>query len=60
MVVLGKRRLDTKFDLVRLDGSDDKHETKPSARRYHPSVLYDGQMVVFGGEDGGYKTTSGH
>ena len=34
--------------------------TKPSARYYHSSVLYDGQMVVFGGEDGSrMKTTSG-
>ena len=42
---------------MNLTTSDDKTETS-SARRSHSSVLYDRQMVMFGGYDGNnYNTT---
>ena len=29
--------------------------TKPSVRGYHSSILYKGQMIIFGGSDGSRK-----
>ena len=43
------------LNLTSYDWAEVTSATKPSARNSHSSIIYDGQMVIFGGSDASSK-----